>query len=81
MSGQSGKAVVCSTALPGPPVLATCDIRPPDEAFENTHSRLLLLADFEEEEYLCWLHMISAAKIDGLPHQLTSLLATDKSIE
>ena len=33
------------------PVLATCDIRPPVEAFENTQSRLLLLADSEEEEY------------------------------
>ncbi len=33
------------------PVLATCGIRPSDEAFENIQSRLLLLADFEEEEY------------------------------
>jgi len=31
-------------------VLATCGIRPPDKAFENTQSRLLLLADSEEEE-------------------------------
>jgi len=33
------------------PVLATWDIQPPDEAFENTQSRLLLFADSEEEEY------------------------------
>jgi hypothetical protein len=32
-------------------VLATCGIRPPVEALENTQSHLLLLADFEEEEY------------------------------
>jgi hypothetical protein len=32
-------------------VLATCDIQPPDEAFENTQSHHLLLADSEEEEY------------------------------
>ena len=31
--------------------MATCGIRPPVEAFENTQSRLLLLADSEEEEY------------------------------
>jgi hypothetical protein len=31
-------------------VLATCGIRPSNEAFENTHSHLLLLADSEEEE-------------------------------
>ena len=30
--------------------MATCGIRPPVEAFENTQSRLLLLADSEEEE-------------------------------
>ena len=34
-----------------PSVLATCGIRPSNEAFENTQSRLLLLADSEEEEY------------------------------
>jgi putative transposase len=33
------------------PVLATCGIRPPIEAFENTQSHFLLLAHFEEEEY------------------------------
>ena len=33
------------------PVLATCQIRSPNEAFESTQSRHLLLADFEEEEY------------------------------
>jgi hypothetical protein len=32
-------------------VLATCQIRSPNEAFENTQSHLLLLADSEEEEY------------------------------
>ena len=32
-------------------MLATCGIRPSNEAFENTQSRLLLLADSEEEEY------------------------------
>ncbi len=32
-------------------VLATCSIRPPDKAFENTQSRLLLLVDSKEEEY------------------------------
>lgn len=31
--------------------LATDQIRSPNEAFENTQSRLLLLADSEEEEY------------------------------
>ena len=30
--------------------MATCGIRPPVEAFENTQSLLLLLADSEEEE-------------------------------
>ena len=33
-----------------PPVLATCGIRPPVETFENTPSRLLLLADSPGEE-------------------------------
>ncbi|HEY6409991.1 MAG TPA: hypothetical protein VIY29_21245 [Ktedonobacteraceae bacterium] len=32
-------------------MLATWDIQPPDEAFENTQSRLLLFADSEEEDY------------------------------
>jgi hypothetical protein len=32
-------------------MLATCDIQPPDEAFENTQSHHLLLVDSEEEEY------------------------------
>ena len=32
-------------------VLATCGIRSPNEALENTQSRLLLLADSREEEY------------------------------
>ena len=32
------------------PVLAACGIRPPNKAFENTQSGLLLLADSEEEE-------------------------------
>ena len=32
-------------------MLATCDIQPTDEAFENTQSHHLLLADSEEEEY------------------------------
>jgi len=34
-----------------PSVQATCGIRPSNEAFEHTQSRLLLLADSEEEEY------------------------------
>jgi hypothetical protein len=34
-----------------PEQLATYQIRSPNEAFENTQSRLLLLADSEEEEY------------------------------
>jgi len=33
------------------PVLATCGIRPPEKAFETTHSCLLLLVDSSEEEY------------------------------
>jgi hypothetical protein len=32
-------------------VLATCDIRPPNEAFESTFPHLLQLADSPEEEY------------------------------
>jgi hypothetical protein len=32
-------------------MLATCGIRPPDEAIENSQSRLLLLPDSEEEKY------------------------------
>ena len=32
-------------------MLATCGIRPPEQAFEITQSRLLRLADSEEEEY------------------------------
>jgi putative transposase len=44
-----------------PPVLATCGIRSPVGAFEKAQSRLLLLADSEEEEYnrnrsLTYLH-------------------------
>jgi hypothetical protein len=31
-------------------VLATCGIQPPNKAFENTQSGLLLLVDSEEEE-------------------------------
>ncbi len=42
---------VVATSYENSPVLATCGIRPPDEAFENTQSYLLLLADSEEEEY------------------------------
>jgi hypothetical protein len=30
---------------------------------------------------LCWLQLISAEKIDSLPHQLTDVLTTDKLIE
>ena len=33
-----------------PAVSATCGIRPPNKAFENTQSGLLLLVDSEEEE-------------------------------
>jgi hypothetical protein len=33
------------------PVLATCGIQPSNEAFENSQSRLLLLADSKQEEY------------------------------
>jgi hypothetical protein len=40
-----------SNSLRETPLLATWDIQPPDEAFENTQSRLLLFADSEEEEY------------------------------
>ncbi len=45
--GAAGRSSSIGCAIP---VLATCGIRSPDEAFENTQSRLLLLADSEEEE-------------------------------
>jgi len=52
-SGRSliGNMANHSNSLRETPVLATWDIQPPDEAFENTQSRLLLFADSEEEEY------------------------------
>jgi hypothetical protein len=53
-SGQAGAGRmlgVTVSSLLSRPVLATCDIQPPVEAFENTKSRLLLLADSEGEEY------------------------------
>jgi len=39
-----------AVCLPETTVLATCGIRPPVVTFENTQSRLLLLADSPEEE-------------------------------
>ena len=50
--GEEGLQLLLLEALVArPPVLATCDIRRPELAYENTQSRLLLLANFPEEEY------------------------------
>ncbi len=51
ISGPERRQSCHQTSRLASPVLATCGIRPSDEAFENTQSRLLFLAEFAEEEY------------------------------
>jgi hypothetical protein len=52
----------------------------PDSAM-SIKRQLVWRAWQRERLALCWLHMISAEKIESLPHQLTDLLTTDKLIE